>query len=82
MRFPKPDYKPGDLVRTKHPMYFYTNINDMDEYSPYCRIEQGIIGLILERSENFQYQNWVKWFVNGEIGYSTPKNMEILNETR
>ena len=66
--------KPGDLVQVQLNLHFYSTTSRVNKQLPDDLVHKGTTGIILSPPNG----TWIKWMVNGKIGWSNWNLMEKI----
>ncbi len=66
--------KPGDMVKNRCFLDFYPTAKSVNYGIPDDDVPTGCVGMILSPPDG----TWVKWMVNGKVGWSDWNYLEVL----
>ena len=69
--------KPGDLVQSSVNIHFYSTAQRVNKNLYDELLWKGTIGLILTPTDG----TYVKWLVDGKIGWSNWRCLDVIHET-
>lgn len=66
--------KPGDMVRTIVWLDFYPSVEHVNKMLPADAIESFTLGMVISPPNG----TWIKWLVNGKVGWSNHNFLEVI----